>query len=46
VEARVYPQGQAKPEYVARGEGATKKKAEQLAAKQALEHLRGEVERA
>jgi ribonuclease III len=41
VEARVYPQGQAKPEYVARGEGATKKKAEQLAAKQALEHLRG-----
>jgi ribonuclease-3 len=46
VEARVYPQGQVKPEYVARGEGATKKKAEQLAAKQALEHLRGEVERA
>jgi ribonuclease-3 len=46
VEARVYPQGQAKPEYVARGEGATKKKAEQLAAKQALEHLRGESERA
>jgi ribonuclease III len=46
VEARVYPQGQAKPEYVARGEGATKKKAEQLAAKQALEHLRGEADRA
>jgi ribonuclease-3 len=46
VEARVYPQGQAKPEYVARGEGATKKKAEQLAAKQALAHLRGESERA
>ncbi|HEY6307822.1 MAG TPA: ribonuclease III [Candidatus Angelobacter sp.] len=45
VEARIYPQGQTKPEYVARGEGATKKKAEQLAAKQALEHLRGEVER-
>jgi ribonuclease III len=41
VEARIYPQGQAKPEYVARAEGATKKKAEQLAAKQALEHLRG-----
>lgn len=45
VEARVYPQGQSKPEYVARAEGATKKKAEQLAAKQALEHLRSEVER-
>ncbi|HWX54788.1 MAG TPA: ribonuclease III [Verrucomicrobiae bacterium] len=40
VEARVYPQGQNRPEYVARAEGATKKKAEQLAAKQALEHLR------
>lgn len=46
VEARIYPQGQAKPEYVARAEGATKKKAEQLAAKQALEHLRGVAERA
>jgi ribonuclease III len=45
VEARIYPQGQAKPEYVARAEGATKKKAEQLAAKQALEHLRGVAER-
>ena len=44
VEARVYPQGQSKPEYVTRAEGATKKKAEQLAAKQALEHLRAEVE--
>jgi len=44
VEARVYPQGQSKPEYVTRAEGATKKKAEQLAAKQALEHLRGQVE--
>lgn len=44
VEARVYPQGQNKPEYVARAEGATKKKAEQLAAKQALDHLRAEVE--
>jgi ribonuclease-3 len=44
VEARVYPQGQNKPEYVTRAEGATKKKAEQLAAKQALEHLRAEVE--
>jgi ribonuclease-3 len=44
VEARVYPQGQSKPEYVARAEGATKKKAEQLAAKQALDHLRSHVE--
>jgi ribonuclease III len=44
VEARVYPQGQSKPEYVARAEGATKKKAEQLAAKQALDYLRSEVE--
>jgi ribonuclease III len=46
VEARIYFQGQSKPEYVARGEGATKKKAEQLAAKQALEHLRGQVQNA
>jgi ribonuclease-3 len=46
VEARIYFQGQSKPEYVARGEGATKKKAEQLAAKQALEHLRGLVQNA
>ncbi|HLW51678.1 MAG TPA: ribonuclease III [Candidatus Angelobacter sp.] len=44
VEARIYPQGQNKPEYVARAEGATKKKAEQLAAKQALEHLKREVD--
>jgi len=46
VEARIYLQGQTKPEYVGRGEGATKKKAEQLAAKQALEHLRGQVQNA
>ncbi len=45
VEARVYSQGQNKPEYVARAEGATKKKAEQLAAKQALDHLRSDVEK-
>ena len=45
VEARIYLQGHSKPEYVARAEGATKKKAEQLAAKQALEHLKREVER-
>jgi ribonuclease-3 len=44
VEARVYPQGQNKPEYVTRAEGATKKKAEQLAAKLALERMRSEVE--
>jgi len=31
-------------EYVARGEGGTKKKAEQLAAKQALEHLRRQTQ--
>jgi len=43
VEARVYPPGQSKPEYVTRAEGATKKKAEQLAAKQALEHLRSQA---
>jgi ribonuclease-3 len=42
VEARVYQQGQSKSEYVARAEGATKKKAEQLAAKQALEYLRAQ----
>ena len=45
VEARIYLQGQNKPEYVARAEGATKKKAEQLAAKQALDHLRPQTER-
>lgn len=44
VEARIYPQGQNRPEYIARAEGATKKKAEQLAAKFALEHLRGTPE--
>lgn len=46
VEARIYIQGQSKPEYVARAEGGTKKKAEQLAAKQALEHLRAHPENA
>ena len=40
VEARIYIQGQNRPEYVTRAEGATKKKAEQLAAKQALEYMR------
>lgn len=44
IEARIFSPGQTKPEYVARAEGATKKKAEQLAAKQALQHLRGQVE--
>ncbi|HEX5435429.1 MAG TPA: ribonuclease III [Candidatus Angelobacter sp.] len=43
VEARIFSQGQSKPEYVSRAEGGTKKKAEQLAAKQALQHLRGEI---
>ena len=43
VEARIYFPGQSKPEYMSRAEGATKKKAEQLAAKQALEHLRGQA---
>ncbi len=46
VEARIYSQGQTKPEFVGRAEGATKKKAEQLAARQALEHLRGQTESA
>jgi ribonuclease-3 len=46
VEARIYPQGQNKPEFVGRAEGSTKKKAEQLAAKQALDHLRGQLENA
>ncbi|HKV91061.1 MAG TPA: ribonuclease III [Candidatus Angelobacter sp.] len=46
VEARIYVQGHSKPEYVARAEGGTKKKAEQLAAKQALEHLRAHHENA
>lgn len=40
VEARIYLQGQSKAEYVARAEGATKKKAEQLAAREALEYLK------
>jgi ribonuclease-3 len=43
VEARIYSQGQTRPDYVAHGEGATKKKAEQLAAKEALEHLQKEL---
>jgi ribonuclease III len=46
VEARIYPQGQSKPEFVAQAEGGTKKKAEQLAAKQALDHLRRQVDTA
>jgi ribonuclease III len=46
VEARIYLQGHSKPEYVGRAEGATKKKAEQLAAKQALDHLRGQAQNA
>jgi ribonuclease-3 len=42
VEARIFPHGQTRPEYVTRAEGATKKKAEQRAAKQALEYLRAQ----
>jgi ribonuclease-3 len=44
VEARIFSPGQGKPDYVARAEGATKKKAEQLAAKQAVEFLRGQTQ--
>ena len=44
VEARIFPQGQNRPEYVSRAEGATKKKAEQLAAKQALDYMRLQVQ--
>ncbi|MFB3813359.1 MAG: ribonuclease III [Terriglobales bacterium] len=42
VEARIHSRGNhhGKPEYVGRGEGSTKKTAEQDAAKQALEYLR------
>ncbi|HLJ88678.1 MAG TPA: ribonuclease III [Candidatus Angelobacter sp.] len=44
VEARIYTQPrQEKPEYIGRAEGATKKKAEQLAAKQALDYLRSQA---
>lgn len=42
VEARIFHLGQNKPEFVFRAAGATKKKAEQLAAKQALEHLKSQ----
>lgn len=42
VEARIFHLGHSKPEFVFRAMGATKKKAEQLAAKQALEHLKGQ----
>src|SRR6266481_3352474 len=42
VEVRVYAQRQNRPESVAQAEGATKKKAEQIAAKQALDHLRSQ----
>ena len=40
VEARLHTEGAAQAEYTARGEGMTKKQAEQIAAKQALEYLR------
>ncbi len=40
VEARIHSHGSRKPEYVSRAQGQTKKKAEQLAAKRALDYLR------
>lgn len=40
VEARILPRVGGSPEYVARASASTKKQAEQLAAEQALEHLR------
>ena len=40
VEARILPRSGGTPEYVARASASTKKQAEQLAAEQALEHLR------
>lgn len=40
VEARIHSHGSRQPEYVSRAQGQTKKKAEQLAAKRALDHLR------
>ena len=43
VEARIYQMGQTKPEYVTHASGATKKKAEQLAAKQALEYIKSQT---
>ncbi len=44
VEARVHGHGNRKPEYVSRAQGSTKKKAEQLAAKKALDHLQTRTE--
>ncbi len=40
VEARILPRAGGAPEYVARASASTKKQAEQLAAEQALEHIR------
>jgi ribonuclease-3 len=40
VEVRILPRAGGTPEYVARASASTKKQAEQLAAQQALEHLR------
>jgi len=40
VEVRILPRSGGAPDYVARASGSTKKQAEQLAAEQALEHLR------
>jgi ribonuclease III len=40
VEVRILPRNGGSPEFVARASASTKKQAEQLAAEQALEHLR------
>jgi len=45
LEVRINPQNGSGPQYVSRAEGTTKKKAEQKAARQALEHLQKERER-
>lgn len=44
VEARIHGSGRQQTEYVSRAQGSTKKKAEQLAAKRALDHLQSETE--
>lgn len=44
VEVRIHSHGSRKPEHVSRAQGPTKKKAEQLAAKRALDHLRAAPE--
>ncbi len=43
VEARILPRGGSEPEFIGRGEGPTKKKAEQGAANEALAYLTGQA---